>query len=183
MQRRVDFKLLEEKAIKEKILGKNYYEYMLEYEDSDSTCHKISGNKTEGFVEWESPKLPFFYKGYSEYYGNGMMRLTGFCLGHPTNKVGIWKYFDEKGDKIKEVNEDTKYGAYDYSKVLLFLHYKDFINLDTGENREKFSMVYDKEETVWYVSITDEFYMITEYKIDGETGDIISSETYQGGEE
>ena len=44
-------------------------------------------------------------------------------------------------------------------------------------------MVYDKEETVWYVSITDKSYMITEYKIDGETGDIISSETYQGGEE
>jgi len=183
MQRRIDFELLEAKAIKEAILGESYYEYTLEYEDSDGNWHKISGNKADGFIEWETPKLPFFHKVFSAYYGNGMLKLTGSCIGHASTRIGDWEYFDEKGNKIRQVNEDVKYGAYNYKKVLGFLNENEHINLETGEKRENLSMVYDQEKKIWYVSITDEFYMIIEYEIDGTTGAVINKKEYQGGME
>jgi len=184
MHKRLDFNLLEKKAVKEKILGKNYYEYTLEYEGADSSWYKISGNKMDGFIEWETPKLPFFDKGYSEYYGNGTLKLTGKCIGKNLGcKIGIWEYFDENGNKTKEVDEDAKYGAYSYTHLLVFTLHSGHINIDTGEGRENFDIIYDEKEKIWYVSEIDEFYKIRKYKIDGETGDVISDETYQGGNE
>ena len=183
MHKRLDFNLLEEKAVKERIVGENYYAYTLEYENADSSWCKLSGNKVDGFVEWTTPKLPLFYKVYSEYYANGTLKLTGYCIGSTACKFSIWNYFDKNGNQTKEVDEDAKYGAYDYSKVLLFLHFMGHINLETGEGREGLVLVYDKKEKIWQASVTDKFYKITEYEIDGETGDIISDKTYQGGNE
>jgi len=183
MHKTIDFELLEKKGIKEPVMGTTQYEYTLEYEDTDGSLYKISGNRTDGFTEWEIPKLPIFYKVYSEYYGNGIQKLTGKVIGNGGTRIGIWEYFDENGKKIKETNEDAKYGAFDYNKVLIFFHLKGLINLETGENRQNITMRYNEKEKVWTISVTNEFYMITKYKMHGETGDIISSETYQGGEE
>ena len=181
--KKIDFNLLEEKAKKEEIrkgiFRKKYYEYTLEYEDVDSSWHKISGNKVDGFVEWTTPKLPLFYKVYSEYYGNGILKLTGYCIGKNMEcKIDIWEHFDKNGNKKKEIDEDTKYGAYNCSYVMVFLHAMKHINIETGEGRESLVLAYDEKEKIWQVLITDKFDMITEYKMDGETGDIILDTTY-----
>jgi hypothetical protein len=183
MHKTIDFQFLEEKAVKEPLLGQNMYEYSLKYEDENGSFYKIFGNKEDGFVEWETPPLPLFYKNYSEYYENGIMKLTGKVIGNGSVRIGVWEYFDENGNKTKEVNEDAKYGAFDYNKVLIFFHLKEFINLETGENREHLSLGYSEEEKRWIVSISNKLYIITEYQMDGETGDIISTRTYQGGQE
>ena len=100
MRKKIDVDLLKEKAEKTPLLGENRYDYIWEYDDNDGLHYKIFGNEKDGFVEWLTPPLPLFYKEYSEFYGNGELKLTGKLIG--STRIGIWKYYDEQGNKEKE---------------------------------------------------------------------------------
>lgn len=99
-----------------------------------------------GYAEIETPPKPKFYKIRKMYYQNGKIREIGPLLSHMS--IGIWRYYDENG-KETIVDEDEKYGMPNYNDVLVYLDKKGYIDLRTGERREKTSIGYEPEKKVW----------------------------------
>lgn len=178
----LDFEFLEKNSEKTPLPGINNYEYDLNIEQEDHSVLVIGGNFSTGFAEELIPPAPAFYKIQSEYYPNGQLKEKGKTIGERNCvRIGIWQFFDEKGNQIKEVNEDDKFGKFGYNELLAFLHLNKYINIETGENRNKLKLRYDVEKKQWFVYVQGKFYVITNFVIDGETGAVISKEETQGG--
>jgi hypothetical protein len=184
IEKTIDFEFLEKIAEKYPMPGhENYYQYYLKRELPDHAISIIDGNRIDGFDEWVTPPVPAFYQIFITYYANGNLKKYGKIIGGGGIRIGIWEYYDEKGNKVKEVNEDEKFGKFGYNELLQFLHLNKYINLETGENRDQLIIVFDEKDKKWGVNVTDIYYVTTYLVIDGETGKIKSEEKYQGGEE
>ncbi|WP_407475507.1 hypothetical protein [Elizabethkingia anophelis] len=123
------------------------------------------------------PPLPGFYSIRYGYYQNGLLEKQGSIAGFNSGiKIGKWKFYDETG-KVTEVDEDKKFGLWDFNKVLAVLDKDGVINLKTGKNREfeKLQFFFDKDKKEWKVKvfkkninvIVEEYW---EYLFDGNTG-------------
>ncbi|WP_407475506.1 hypothetical protein [Elizabethkingia anophelis] len=123
------------------------------------------------------PTAPAFYSVDYIYYENGDMRATGKSAGFSSGiKIGKWKLYDKIG-KVTEVDEDKKFGLWDFNKVLAVLDKDGVINLKTGKNREfeKLQFFFDKDKKEWKVKVfkknisvfVEEYW---EYLFDGNTG-------------
>jgi hypothetical protein len=179
---KLDFTLLEQNAKKsqQKDAKGIYFEYDWKFTENGIET-RVCGNKREGFVMWQTSPKPAFFKILKTYYPNGYLKKKGKCMGGGYTMVGVWEYYDESGQLTSKVDEDEKFGKFDYNELLLFLHQKDHLNIETGENRENVSFNYDKNIKQWWVEATSSTFWITEYIIDGETGVIIDKKEYQGG--
>ncbi|WP_181044060.1 hypothetical protein [Apibacter adventoris] len=191
----LNIKEFEKEALKYPITNTEYsYELKKNFENGSS--YKITGSIYEnGFVKYETPPLPNFYIIYKEFYANGNLKLKETYIGEHV-KVGISQYYDEKGNLIKEVNEDKKFGKIKPQQVLEFLQEKGYINLKTGkgrvdeDGRAVFKLYFGEQnkEKYWIISIvkgipnTDpknfpEFgeppaFIPLNYVMDGETGKV-----------
>ena len=140
-----------------------------------------------------APK-PLFYIEHKEFYDNGFIKEKGkyfgrFDVGSYSIKIGVWYDFDEKGNLIKQTNEDTKFGDFSYNEVLSFLDKKEDISLYNGKNRENLEIKYfyseKLKEKLWAifikigepVQIMGDGYKIEQkgkqYYLDGNSGEII----------
>ncbi|PQL92058.1 hypothetical protein C4S77_06750, partial [Apibacter adventoris] len=148
----------------------------------------------KGFQRERLPS-PSFLTVYKEFYANGNLKLKETYIGEHV-KVGISRYYDEKGNLIKEVNEDKKFGKIKPQQVLEFLQEKGYINLKTGkgrvdeDGRAVFELYFGEQnkEKYWIISIvkgipnTDpknfpEYgeppaFIPLNYVMDGETGKV-----------
>ncbi|KMQ61254.1 hypothetical protein ACM39_17710 [Chryseobacterium sp. FH2] len=135
-----------------------------------------------------------FFTTYKEFYSNGNIKSKGKYFGDCkfyrfSNKIGNWYYFDEKGKLLQQVDEDKKFGKFSYNEVLKFLETQKYINLNTGEGRDKIEVKYyysDKStKKLWYIVISigeayqipGEGYRVEQkgkwYALDGNTGETI----------
>jgi len=180
MDNKLDFELLDKYA--EKTQKKDakgiYFQYYWMFTETDY----LSGNTRNGFVVWQTPPKPAFFKIYKEYHPNGYLRLKGKRMGGGATMIEEWEYYDEKGQLTSKKNEDDKFGKFSYNELLLFLQHEGHLNLVTGENREKVDFGYNVEIKQWNVYAIDANFWVTEYVIDGETGEVISKKEYQGGQ-
>lgn len=173
MGHKLNFELLDKYATRKWQMKDSIGEYIYyswKFTENGVETH-LSGSTRNGFSVWQTPPAPAFFKIYKEFYSNGYLKLKGKCMGSNT-RVGLWKYFDETGKLIKTVDEDAKFGKFGYNELLLFLHEQGHINIETGENRERTDFGYNTELKQWDV-YTISNYWITEYAIDGETGEVI----------
>lgn len=137
------------------------------------------------------PPKPDFYSIYKSYYkANGHIKEKGRLLGIKNSliKIGTWYYFDSSSTKPKEVNEDKKFGKFDYHKLLTFLTNKGDINMHTGMNREKLEIEFYATDTshqkLWKVYLLQGTQDLGDkmetkgklYFIDGNTGEVIKSQ-------
>ncbi|MGM5629917.1 hypothetical protein O2K51_03360 [Apibacter raozihei] len=160
-----------------------------------NTIFSIGFIKDKKGFQYERLPSPSFLTIYKEYYANGNLKLKETYIGENV-KVGISQYYDEKGNLIKEVNEDQKFGKIKPQQVLEFLQEKGYINLKTGEGRidedgnAVFNLYFGEQnkEKYWIISIvkgipnTDpknfpEFgeppaFLPLNYVMDGETGKV-----------
>ena len=151
--------------------------------------------KNEGGSVYERLLSPSFLTVYKEYYANGNLKKRETYIGENV-KVGTSHYYDEKGNLIKEINEDLKFGKIKPQQVLEFLHEKKYINLKTGEaqvdedGRSVFKLYFGEQnkEKYWIISIikgipnTDPknfpkfgeppAFLPLNYVMDGETGKV-----------
>lgn len=191
MTEKFDFKAYEERIKNDPFNG---YKYIKE----DGTIVEESDGDRP--IRWEVPPPPTFVKIYKEFYKNGDLKTKQSVMGEHLI-VGMSVYYDEKGNK-SEVNEDAKFGKIKPDDILIFLENKKRINLQTGEgvfdseNDFTFKATYDEKKNIWHVAIChgrpytiDEMFEIMkdlgggepddwkpfEYIIDGNTGEIISS--------
>ena len=118
------------------------------------------GDSESGYIEYRKLSNKLFFVDYNEYYTSGKIKEVGRILLDNTAEgvaVGVWQFFDEKGNLIKEVDENEKFGEFGPEEVLEFLQTKKIINLKTGEGwylKDKstaFTIGYDEMDQVWEV--------------------------------
>ena len=179
---KLDFELLDKLAKKaEKKDDKGtYIEYDWSFTENDIKT-RLVGDTRDGFVMTQIPPKPAFFTIYKTYYPNGFIKYKGNYFGHKTSMTGVWEYYDEHGKLTHVINEDEKFGKFGYNEVLLFLHQQGNINIESGENRERFTLTYNVEKKQWGVDVMNVSYQGTRYLIDGETGEVIEKKEYQGG--
>jgi len=124
------------------------------------------------YIEKYTPPLPKFYRIEKEYYSNGQLKQKGYYMDEL--KIGLWEYYDEKGNKTTE-NMDLLYAnaKFDYNKVMQLLHKLGDLNLNTGENRENIGLHYYKEKNMWIVQVRNTH----TYTIDGNSGKVLAKGT------
>jgi len=182
MEDKLEFALLDKfaKKIEKTDAQGTYYDYDWTFTENGIET-RLFGDTRNGFTVWQTPPKPAFFKIYKEYYPNGYLKLKGKRMGGGGTMVGEWEYYDENTKLTSVVNEDKKYGKFGYNELLLFLHQEKHIDIETGDNREKVNSKYDVETKQWYVLATGLLFWMTEYTIDGETGEVLSKEEFQGG--
>ncbi len=149
----------------------------------DSTKIRQSLSATGGASEIITPPKPAFYKIRKKYFKSTYtLELKGNTVGGMS--IGIWQFFDEKGKLRKEVNEDEKLDGHDYHKALEFLEKENWITIETGQGRERFSLDYEKD--VWYITIMSRPWngnFETYYEVDANTLKILKKTETQLGDE
>jgi hypothetical protein len=129
-----------------------------------------------------------FRRVQKQFYPNGTLKQTSYFY-QKNLKVGIWKYYDERGNLIKEVDEDEKFkkSKIKINDILRIAEKEGLINLKTGEGgtdaiiendqvittEAKINIMYSEnnnnEEPIWYI-ITQDYTLSIVYKINGITG-------------
>ena len=124
---------------------------------------KVLADNEEMFV---LPKKDF-YVGYKAFYKNGNIKEKGyyffysvfsfFELNVKSIKIGKWYYFDERGNLIRTVDEELKFGNFSSQDILIFLENKKYINLKNGKNRENVEVDFfyspDFKKRLWSITI------------------------------
>jgi hypothetical protein len=169
--------------------GKGKYEDVYYFKDGS----QVNASNNDVFI---LPPNPFFYVKNKEFYDNGFIKQKGkyfgrFDVNSYSIKIEMWYEFDEKGNLIKETNEDIKFGKFGYNELLNFLDKKGEISLHSGKNRENLEVNFYFSNTsgkkLWEATINigkphDELgnegdlvsvQRIKSYYLDGNTGEII----------
>jgi len=184
MDEKLDIKWFERKAEKT-TYDNGVVSYYLEYKEKDGTMVIIEGNKKDGFTESRISKNSYS-EIYKEYYPNGILKEKGKLFGEETS-IGMWHYFDEQGNVVKTVDEDKKFGKFGYMDVLNFLIEKDYVEKDTYKGLFESYMgisvtvVFSEEDLTWQIRVKTPGYIINDYTIDGNTGEIKEHKVFQGG--
>lgn len=119
-----------------------------------------------------------FYSISYGYYKNGNTKSVGKIAGFKSGiQIGIWKYYDENGVLIREVDEDKKLGLWSFEKVLEQLNKDKVIDLATGRNREAnhLRFYFDEVKKLWKVKVfwkmkNEDVEKYWEYIFDSNTG-------------
>ena len=138
------------------------------------------------------------------FYSSGKLKQVSFFY-QKNLKVGIWQYYDEQGNMIKEVDEDNKFkkSKLKIKDILKIAEKEGLINLKTGEGRTNvmvknnqviiteanFNIMYlennnktSLSDPIWYIT-TQECNFSIVYQINGTTGDIKKSKKQTYSEE
>ena len=183
MDEKLDIKWLERKAEKT-IYDDGSISYYLEYKEKDGTMVVIEGDKKNGFTESRISKNSYS-EMYKEYYPNGVLKEKGILFGEVA--IGIWHYFDEQGSLVNTIDEDKKFGNFGYMDVLNFLIEKDYVEKNTYKGifesykDNSATIVFFEEDLTWLIRVKTPGYIINDYTIDGNTGEIKEHKVFQGG--
>ncbi len=118
--------------------GENGDKTFAEYIENDGMQVKISLNENEISLFKIEPLS--FNAECIFYHKNGILKEKGkrfFCSGI---KIGIWREYDERGNLVKETDEDKKFEKL-YLKpenILRWLEREGYIDRQTGKGQEKF---------------------------------------------
>jgi len=85
-----------------------------------------------GGIQYEFAPAKDFYVIQKLYHENGILESQGKRLGNVP--FGIWDYFDEKGNMMKEVDEDAKFGKIKPKDIVRIMEEVGWINRQTGES-------------------------------------------------
>lgn len=198
---------IKESKNKTNIMAEKFdFELYKKYQESNGTLELKNGYTILSMVPPEDNEMgmqtellpkPSFLFLYKEFYPNGYIKKKEMRISE-TVKVMESEYYDEKGNLIKFIDEDTQYGKIKYQDVLNFIDKKKYINISNGKGRlnddgtNKYDIIYNTDDSVWTILInqgeklTDqEFLEATrssegepsiwkpiEYKMDGETGKV-----------
>ena len=89
-----------------------------------------------------------YYTIYKGFYGNGNIKEKGLLFGHV--KIGVWEYYNEKGELIRTENEDEKFSkTFNYNDIIDFLHERGKINKYHRNATHELSTSFRKLDGVW----------------------------------
>lgn len=151
-----------------------------------ATIEKENGEKEEQVISSEeitvyyTPPLPKLYWIYKEYYLNGKLKKKGYMLTNTYMKIGVWEYYDERGNKTTE-DMDKRYSKakFTYNQVMLLLQDLGHINIKTGEGRNHIDIDYLTDWNFWKVEIRNGSEPPFIYNINGKNGKVTDKYTIQ----
>jgi hypothetical protein len=143
----------------------DYYEYTLD----DGTHIELLGGMDRGFTEWRYPPYKF-YRIYKEFYPNLNLKSKGVRLKNL--KIGIWEYYDERGNKII-VNEDEEIGKFGYNQLFVLLNERGYVDIQKSDWKDVIGLGFDSEKKLWKVEIDKDFRR--KITIDGNSGKILKT--------
>lgn len=94
----------------------------------------IIGKISSGGITNEYAPACDFYTTYKTFHPNGMLREKG-CYYFRTVAFGEWEYYNEHGDLINTINEDTKFGKIKPQDIISLLEKEDWFDRKTGANK------------------------------------------------
>ncbi|MCL1942975.1 MAG: hypothetical protein FWF54_05440 [Candidatus Azobacteroides sp.] len=109
-----------------------------------------------------------FYNIYKEYYPDGKIKLLEYRLYDI--KFGSSEHYDKQGNKTL-INEDEKFGKFDYNQLILFLNKKNYVDIQKRNWKNVFELEFDNDKKLWEVYINGE--VLRQLVIDGNSGKII----------
>lgn len=146
------------------------FELYKKYQESNGTFDLKNGytilsmappEDNEMGMQTELLPKPSFLFLYKEFYPNGYIKKKEMRISE-TVKVMQSEYYDEKGNLVKFIDEDTQYGKIKYQDILNFLDNKKYINIITGKGRlndngtNKYDIIYNSDDSVWTILINQE---------------------------
>lgn len=159
-----------------------------QFSSDGKNIEQMAGSDKE-FVEEIIYPAPYFYSFQNIYDEKGHIKSSTQLISNVV--IGKSKEFDEKGNVIKEIDEDEKFGKITYSEILKLISEKNHLNLQDNngwftDNRFVFEINFDEKTKVWTVrslkgnhvisknspngqALSSSFY----HEIDGNTGKII----------
>lgn len=159
-----------------------------QFSSDGKNIEQMAGSDKE-FVEEIIYPAPYFYSFQNIYDAKGHIKSSTQLISNVA--IGKSKEFDEKGNVIKEIDEDEKFGKITYSEILKLISEKNHLNLQDNngwftDNRLVFEINFDEKTKVWTVrslkgnhvisknspngqALSSSFY----HEIDGNTGKII----------
>ena len=159
-----------------------------QFSSDGKNIEQMAGSDEE-FVEEIIYPAPYFYSFQNIYDAKGHIKSSTQLLSNVA--IGKSKEFDEKGNVVKEIDEDKKFGKITYREILKLISEKNDLNLQDNngwftDNRLVFEINFDEKTKVWTVrslkgnhvisknspngqALSSSFY----HEIDGNTGKII----------
>jgi|GEM_PF-2696359 len=159
-----------------------------QFSSDGKNIEQMAGSDKE-YVEEIIYPAPYFYSFQNIYDAKGHIKSSTQLISNVA--IGKSKEFDEKGNIIKEIDEDEKFGKITYSEILKLISEKNHLNLQDNngwftDNRLVFEINFDEKTKVWTVrslkgnhvisknspngqALSSSFY----HEIDGNTGKII----------
>ena len=173
MTEKLDFDFLEKEAKKRQDASGNISYFLGWRTMEDGTMLKIGGNTGSRFLKQERPPLPAYWILFTMYDGKGIIKEKGKRL-EMDQKIGIWQYFDENGNLIREEDHDKQYeGVFSCEQILSFLRERGHL----GENNagiEKVVFYYNPNEKYWSLGVhLPGGGKRHGYKLDAITGEIL----------
>ena len=141
---------------------------------SDGTWISRFGDKS-GYFEKIVPPKTWFYT-YKEFYGNGSLKLEGTLFKKGDFQAGIWTEFDDRGNKMKEINYDQQYKL-NVDSIFKILREKGIaFSMDDVFNSIKRGMINSKG--IWQVEWKIKTDRVERMQIEDSTGKIVKQDFY-----
>ncbi|MCL2681951.1 MAG: hypothetical protein FWE63_00530 [Bacteroidales bacterium] len=181
VKERLDIERLEREAEKT-VYDDGGIFYYLEDKEEDGTNVIIQGDKIDGFTEKRTSESSYYWN-YKKYYPNGIIKEKGTFFS--STSIELWHSFDEQGNLIKTEDKDKKFGKFGYKDVLSFLienNYVEEVEKGACKSVFKITITFSVEDLIWRIIASDTYFMVNDYVLDGNTGEIKEHKVYQGGQ-
>lgn len=127
---------------------------------------------------------PYAYFSITKiYYPNGIIKSKGVSSNTGRFQKGIWYEFDEEGKLIKEINYDKPY-KFTFEDILKFCE-KQNIKIEKGPILQgtgwhnEISRTIENGQPSWKIEYLKKTNLIEIIKLDGITGKVLGTETYE----
>ncbi|MBC9798460.1 hypothetical protein [Sinomicrobium weinanense] len=127
------------------------------------------------YSQRETPPSPATFETYKRFHPNGILKFQGeMYINNGDWQKGVWKYYDEEGKLIKEVNYDKPY-IFDWDDVMSYIS-KNNIGLQDKNTRIRRDN--DPDHPKWYIEWRKEFGRRETVTLDGKTGKVLDTGWY-----
>lgn len=172
----------------EKFNGNKDKRGIYQFSSDGKKIEQMAGGEGEYMEEIIYP-APYFYSFQNVYDSKGHLRSSTQLVSNVA--IGKSKEYDEKGNIIKEIDEDKKFGKITYRDILDLISEKNNLDLQNNkgwfaDDRLVFEINFDENSKIWTVrslkgnhvisknspngqALSSSFY----HEIDGNTGKII----------
>lgn len=158
------------------------------YKESDSTLVQILISHDENSVYMIEPmSFVMYIRNY--YKHNNRLKREGHFFLYSSVRVGTWREYDDKGNLIKETDENAKFKnlAMKPKDVIIWMQRQGWINIVTGEGQQTtfsntpFDIYFvprnknnfkGNTHAKWYI-MKSEMYGTEDFILDAETRELI----------
>ena len=139
----------------------------------------IESKSSKSYVETSKNS---YYRITKIYYPNGNIKMKGLSANTGRFQKGIWYEFDEQGNLFKEIDYDKPF-KFTFEDILKFCE-KQNIKIEKGPILQgigwhnEISRNIENGHPIWKIEHLKKINLVEIIKLDGITGEVLGTETY-----